>query len=166
MADVLNPERTESTHLNTELQTPTLDAPADQFDPSEDQTTNPHATAPTVPHRAVDPRPVTAHSGSDDTELTGMEDFAAALESFDREQAAEAAAQAYDDNVVTGTVIKLTKPASASGTWTPAVLHNFSAATGANPAAGVIFDAKLLTLYGTTATGGKNGEGAVYKLAP
>ena len=37
-----------------------------------------------------------------------MEDFAAALESFDREQAAEAAAQAYDDNVVTGTVIKLT----------------------------------------------------------
>ena len=37
-----------------------------------------------------------------------MEDFAAALESFDREQAAEAAAQAYDDNIVTGTVIKLT----------------------------------------------------------
>ena len=30
------------------------------------------------------------------------------LESFDREQAAEAAAQAYDDNVVTGTVIKMT----------------------------------------------------------
>ena len=39
MADVLNPERTESTHLNTELQTPTLDAPADHFDPSEEQTT-------------------------------------------------------------------------------------------------------------------------------
>ena len=36
MADVLNPERTESTHLNTELQTPTLDAPADHFDPSDD----------------------------------------------------------------------------------------------------------------------------------
>src|SRR5246500_89794 len=108
MADVLNPERTESTHLNTELQTPTLDAPADQFDPSEEQTTHPHASAPTVPHRAVDPRPVTTHSGSEDAELTGMEDFAAALESFDREQAAEAAAQAYDDNVVTGTVIKLT----------------------------------------------------------
>src|SRR5580698_656567 len=108
MADVLNPERTESTHLNTELQTPTLDAPADHFDPSEEQTTHPHASAPTVPHRAVDPKPVAAHSGSDDTELTGMEDFAAALESFDREQAAEAAAQAYDDNVVTGTVIKLT----------------------------------------------------------
>ena len=38
-----------------------------------------------------------------------MEDFAAALESFDREQAAEAAAQAFDDTtVVSGTVIKLT----------------------------------------------------------
>ena len=54
-----------------------------------------------------------------------------------------------------GTVIKLTKPASASGNWTPTVLHSFSAATGQNPAAGAIFDAKLLTLYGTTATGGK-----------
>src|SRR5579859_7220409 len=108
MADVLNPERTESTHLNTELQTPTLDAPADHFDPSEEQIAHPHATAPNVPHRALDPKPVTTHSGSEDTELTGMEDFAAALESFDREQAAEAAAQAYDDNVVTGTVIKLT----------------------------------------------------------
>ncbi len=37
-----------------------------------------------------------------------MEDFAAALESFDREQAAEAAAMAFDDNIVSGTVIKLT----------------------------------------------------------
>ena len=108
MADVLNPERTESTHLNTELETPTLDAPADHFDPSEEQTTHPHAISPTVPHRALDPNPAATHSGSDDTELTGMEDFAAALESFDREQAAEAAAQAYDDNIVTGTVIKLT----------------------------------------------------------
>jgi small subunit ribosomal protein S1 len=40
--------------------------------------------------------------------MTGMEDFAAALESFDREQAAEAATQNFDDNIVTGTVIKLT----------------------------------------------------------
>ena len=35
MADVLNPERTESAPLNTESQTPTLEAPADHFDPSE-----------------------------------------------------------------------------------------------------------------------------------
>src|SRR6201994_173941 len=95
MADVLNPEQTESTHLNTESQTPTLDAPADHFDPSEKLT----------PHHAVETKSVAA---SEESELTGMEDFAAALESFDREQAAEAAAQSYDDNVVTGTVIKLT----------------------------------------------------------
>src|SRR3984885_10664083 len=108
MADVLNPERTESAHLNTELQTPTLEAPADHFDPSEELTKNPQAETPSVPHSVVDPRPAASQSSHDETELTGMEDFAAALESFDREQAAEAAAQAYDDNVVTGTVIKLT----------------------------------------------------------
>src|ERR1700728_4636373 len=108
MADVLNPERTESAPLNTELQTPTLDAPADHFDPSEELTQNPQAVAPSVPHRVVDPKPVVTHSAGEESEMTGMEDFAAALESFDREQAAEAAAQAYDDNVVTGTVIKLT----------------------------------------------------------
>jgi small subunit ribosomal protein S1 len=44
---------------------------------------------------------------ADESDLS-MEDFAAALESFDREQAAEAAALAFDDNIVTGTVIKLT----------------------------------------------------------
>src|SRR6204780_3913827 len=108
MADVLNPERTESTPLNTELQTPTLDAPADHFDPSEELTHNPQAVAASVPHRVVDPKPVLTNPAGEESEMTGMEDFAAALESFDREQAAEAAAQAYDDNVVTGTVIKLT----------------------------------------------------------
>jgi small subunit ribosomal protein S1 len=45
---------------------------------------------------------------ADEGDLASMEDFAAALESFDREQAAEAAALAFDDNIVTGTVIKLT----------------------------------------------------------
>jgi small subunit ribosomal protein S1 len=108
MADVLNPERTESTPLNTELQTPTLDAPADHFDPSDELTRNPQAAAPSVPHRVVDPKPVVTHTAGEESEMTGMEDFAAALESFDREQAAEAASQAYDDNVVSGTVIKLT----------------------------------------------------------
>ncbi|MGC2402728.1 MAG: 30S ribosomal protein S1 [Acidobacteriaceae bacterium] len=108
MADVLNPEQTESTHLNTESQTPTLEAPADQFDSSEELTTIPQNVTPDAPHRVVDPKPIASLSGTDEAELGGMEDFAAALESFDREQAAEAASQAYDDNVVTGTVIKLT----------------------------------------------------------
>ena len=94
MADVLNPERTESAHLNTELETPTLDVPAEPFSPSDEPNNHPQAVSPSVPHPAVDPRPVPSHSASEDNELTGMEDFAAALESFDREQAAEAAAQA------------------------------------------------------------------------
>ena len=107
MADVLNPEQTESTHLNTELETPTLDAPADQFDSSEELTTTPQTVAPSAPHHTAS-KAVVTHSVPEETELTGLEDFAAALESFDREQAAEAAAQSYDDNIVTGTVIKLT----------------------------------------------------------
>jgi small subunit ribosomal protein S1 len=108
MADVLNPERTESTPLNTETQTPTLEAPAEHFAPTEVTTHNPQAGSASLSHRPVDPRPVASQTASDENEMSGMEDFAAALESFDREQAAEAASQAYDDNVVTGTVIKLT----------------------------------------------------------
>ena len=81
MADVLNPERTESAHLNTELQTPTLEAPADHFDSSEELTNNPQAQTPSVPNRVVDPRPAASQSSHEETELTGMEDFAAALES-------------------------------------------------------------------------------------
>jgi small subunit ribosomal protein S1 len=101
MADVLNPEQTESATLNTQLETPTLDQSTDQAQPSEELTHNPQPETLRVTDFA-------GHSQGDDSELTGMEDFAAALESFDREQAAEAAAQSYDDNVVTGTVIKLT----------------------------------------------------------
>jgi hypothetical protein len=62
MADVLNPERTESTHLNTELQTPTLDAPADHFDSSEEQTLHPQADAPSVPHQVISSKPAATHS--------------------------------------------------------------------------------------------------------
>ncbi|HEY0758896.1 MAG TPA: 30S ribosomal protein S1 [Acidisarcina sp.] len=116
MADVLNPELTESTPLNTELETPTLEAATEQTEPSHEFNHNTHtavgheedvpgtgaaATLATV--HAVAAKPV-----NDDLEMTGMEDFAAALESFDREQAAEAASQTFDDNVVTGTVLKLT----------------------------------------------------------
>ena len=98
MADVLNPEQTESAPLNTQLEIPTLEAATDQSAPSHDSTPNPRSQTSAVAE----------HSAAEDPDLSGMEDFAAALESFDREQAAEAAAQTYDDNVVTGTVIKLT----------------------------------------------------------
>jgi small subunit ribosomal protein S1 len=100
MAHVLNPERTENNPLNTELETPTLETPAEQSEPSAEATPHPEASFADT-HETADPH----HEEPD----LSMEDFAAALESFDREQAAEAAAQAFDDSaVVTGTVIKLT----------------------------------------------------------
>ncbi len=110
MADSPNLTHPESTPLNTELETPTLEAPVAEPDaPSIESTHNPAETveAEAVVHTA------TAQSSSpavdeDPAESDDFTDFAAALESFDREQAAEAAAQQFDDNIVTGTVIKIT----------------------------------------------------------
>ncbi|HTX42671.1 MAG TPA: 30S ribosomal protein S1 [Acidobacteriaceae bacterium] len=97
MAHVLNPDQTESTPLTTELETPALEAAAEPTEPST-------PTSATTPENA--PAPVEQHHEEPDL---SMEDFAAALESFDREQAAEAAAQAFDDSaIVAGTVIKIT----------------------------------------------------------
>jgi small subunit ribosomal protein S1 len=102
MADVLNPEQVESNPLNTELETPTLEAAADHTDSSIETTHNPETLS-------AAPEVHSAPESSEDLDFGSMEDFAAALESFDREQAAEAAAQAFDDSsVVSGTVIKLT----------------------------------------------------------
>ncbi len=115
MAHVLNPEQTESNPLNTQLDTPTLEAPPEHSEPADETTSNPEASfdaAPPQTPAAVIPE---AHAAQDASQThheepdISMEDFAAALESFDREQAAEAAAQAFDDSaIVTGTVIKLT----------------------------------------------------------
>ncbi|HEY1987297.1 MAG TPA: 30S ribosomal protein S1 [Terracidiphilus sp.] len=53
--------------------------------------------------------PVPHKHGAPEHGLESMEDFSAALEAFEREQAAEAAAvEAYGDKVVSGTVIKQT----------------------------------------------------------
>jgi len=126
MPNVLNPEP-ESITLNTELETPTLD-PATELDaqPSE-STSNPEtaeahniaapaldADASTEPvaqaapaeteHVAQTPAAPAEHSAE------SMDDFSAALEAFEREQAAEAAAvEAYGDKVVSGTVVKQTE---------------------------------------------------------
>ncbi len=110
MADVLNPEQIESNPLNTELETPTLEAATDHADQSIEITHNPeaHSAEPTEAAAAAPVETTHTHS-TDEIDFGSMEDFAAALESFDREQAAEAAAQAFDDTtVVSGTVIKLT----------------------------------------------------------
>ncbi len=63
-----------------------------------------------APAQSIAPagRPAAAAGSEHADDDMGMEDFAAALESFDREQAAEAASMASDDHVVTGTVVKLT----------------------------------------------------------
>jgi small subunit ribosomal protein S1 len=115
MAHVLNPEQTESTPLNTELETPTLEAPPEQSEPSVETTSNPEASFETTPEATSHAASVELQAAEDSAEPhheepdLSMDDFAAALESFDREQAAEAAAQAFDDSaIVSGTVIKLT----------------------------------------------------------
>ncbi len=112
MADVLNPEQVENTPLNTELETPTLEAATDHADSSNEITHNPETSSAESPEAATaataETHATETHS-HDEIDFGSMEDFAAALESFDREQAAEAAAQAFDDTtVVAGTVIKLT----------------------------------------------------------
>ncbi len=121
MANVLNPE-TESTTLNTELEMPTLDPATEQEQPLLESTSNSEtpevetpvldADAPIEPVAAAPPAPAAAaehHSAEPEHGPESMEDFSAALEAFEREQAAEAAAvEAYGDKVVSGTVVKQT----------------------------------------------------------
>jgi len=63
-----------------------------------------------------------------------------------------------------GTVFQLAP--NSGGGWTESVLYSFTGGSdGANPLAGVIFDATG-TLYGTASGGGTQGMGVVYKLTP
>jgi small subunit ribosomal protein S1 len=106
MADVLNPEQVENKPLSTDIETPTLEAESNHADSSIENTHTPEAvSAGPTEHAAQAPSEL-----AEDVDFGSMEDFAAALESFDREQqAAEAASQAFDDtSIVAGTVIKLT----------------------------------------------------------
>jgi small subunit ribosomal protein S1 len=135
MANVLNPE-TESITLNTELETPTLE-PAMELDtltsidhPSPESTSNhetaeafevPELDADTHTTKSAEPVAEAAHesapvavAAATQSEHAGAaepaDDFSAALEAFEREQAAEAAAvEAYGDKVVQGTVLKQTE---------------------------------------------------------
>ncbi len=125
MANVLNPEP-ESITLNTELETPTLDPATELEQPLHESTSNPE-TAVAVDSPALDadaqstPAAI-AESAETEQAAAGhteeqaehahesMDDFSAALEAFEREQAAEAAAvEAYGDKVVSGTVLKQTE---------------------------------------------------------
>ena len=97
MFDVPNPETNESSPLTTELETLTPETSA----PAESTTPAPTAAAPA-------PTPVEVAPDADAD--AGMEDFAAALENFERDQAAAEAAQqsTHEEVIVTGTVIKIT----------------------------------------------------------
>jgi small subunit ribosomal protein S1 len=90
-----NPE-SESKPLNTELETLTPEETSSSVEVTTDTTHN--------------PTPVASATGETEPDYDAA-DFAAALENFDREQAADAAAAQSameDDKVVTGTVVKIT----------------------------------------------------------
>jgi uncharacterized repeat protein (TIGR03803 family) len=64
-----------------------------------------------------------------------------------------------------GTVFELTP--KADGSWSERILHNFNnnGTDGEQPRASLIFDAAG-NLYGTTYSGGVNGDGSVFELSP
>ncbi|MFZ0774523.1 MAG: Ig-like domain repeat protein [Candidatus Sulfotelmatobacter sp.] len=68
-----------------------------------------------------------------------------------------------------GTAFKLAPPAQQGGAWTEIVLYSFCSASnctdGEYPEAALLQDAAG-NLYGTTAWGGANGGGTLFKLAP
>ena len=126
MANVLNSEP-ESITLNTELETPTLDPATEKEQPLPESTSNHDpAEAPTsaeaISTNTLDAKHSSTPAAAEHSQARATrsdadsfiapesaEDFSAALEAFEREQAAEAAAvEAYGDKLVSSTVIKQT----------------------------------------------------------
>jgi uncharacterized repeat protein (TIGR03803 family) len=65
-----------------------------------------------------------------------------------------------------GIVFQLVPPASGKGAWKETILHDFTDGNdGGNPFSTLVFDSEG-ALYGTTASGGQNGAGVVFKLTP
>jgi len=111
MANLPNPE-TESKTLNTELETST-NAPATELEQPLPESTSTPETAPAVEAVTLDAAPTSEIAATEpeaEHDLDSMDDFSAALEAFEAEQAAEAAAvEAYGDKIIQGTVIKQTE---------------------------------------------------------
>jgi hypothetical protein len=62
-----------------------------------------------------------------------------------------------------GLAFKLTPPVAPATQWTKTVLHAFNGADGASPQTTLVFDHNG-GLYGTTASGGPDGNGVVFKV--
>jgi uncharacterized repeat protein (TIGR03803 family) len=70
------------------------------------------------------------------------------------------------DNSGCGLVYELSPPVPPSTRWTEKTLYSFQGgADGNSPVGGLVLD-KLGNLYGTTYTGGKQGNGTVFELSP
>ena len=64
-----------------------------------------------------------------------------------------------------GVVFELSPPAAGQTAWTETVLLSFDGTDGEGPYAGLLADGAG-DLYGTTGTGGANGDGVVFELTP
>jgi len=64
-----------------------------------------------------------------------------------------------------GTVFQLSPPAAQDGVWTETVIHSFNYGQGMDPEGGPVVGAQGI-LYGTTYSGGLDGEGVIYRLVP
>jgi uncharacterized repeat protein (TIGR03803 family) len=64
-----------------------------------------------------------------------------------------------------GMVFSLTPPTSPGGSWTEAVLRNFTGGDGATPGSKFVIGSGAV-LYGTTQSGGTSGGGTVFSLTP
>jgi len=64
-----------------------------------------------------------------------------------------------------GTVFSLTPPATTGGSWTEAVIHNYSVPDGDSPLGGVVAGNDGV-LYGTAQAGGLGGRGTLFSLTP
>ncbi len=119
-----SPESTSTPEMTEAVASPALDAdastepaaapaPVAEIPAEPAPAAAPVAEAPAVAAPAAAPvaeAPAAPAAEPEHAADTSMEDFSAALEAFEREQAAEAAAvEAYGDKIVTGTVIKQTE---------------------------------------------------------
>ncbi len=71
------------------------------------------------------------------------------------------------NGVCCGITYKITPPAAGFGPWTETILYNFQGdSNGGYTSSGLAFGSSGNMLYGTTSSGGANGDGVVYEITP